>query len=247
MAFKNLVWIGLVLLALLAWGCGQRKPLTPEAAHERLERLGLEFNQHAFVRTAAGGNLERINLYLDAGIDPNGEDDGGTTALYAAASSRSDEAIRLLVARGSDSKRRSFRNESVPERVGFTPLGIATVSASLSTVKTLLECGADPNEFDGVGNPPAWWAILPKASEMKLYTDCLRALLEGGSDVNARGRDGDTLLIHGAAVSGSETVALLIEKGADVHAIDKEGNTARQRAEKAGNSEVVALLAKAGG
>src|SRR5262245_30793379 len=138
-------------------GCGGRypKPLPREIALQRLEKSGSEYSQNAFVRTAEKGDVDRISLYLDAGIDPNGKDDNGTTAIYAAASRQHDDAIRLLASRGADPKLGQF----------WTPLDVAGLFFSPSTVRTLLECGADPNQLNAFGEPPAWFLITSQAMD----------------------------------------------------------------------------------
>jgi len=245
-------------LGLLAVCCCSQQPkrVPREVALERLQKLGLEYNQNAFVGTAATGDLDKLSLYLDAGVDPNGEDDNYTTALYAAASSGSYEAIRLLVARGADPKRRTRSKDRVPLVIGWTPLGVATVIGSVATVKALLESGADPNELDRLGNPPAWYAIAPQAVDESFlvrlrYTKpavgCLRALLDAGADANARDSDGNTLLMRAVAKSGVETTALLIEKGANPNEPGKDGKTAKQLAQERGDPRMLALIEKAGG
>jgi len=243
--------------SLLAASChgGQPKRVPREVALQRLQKLGLDFSQNSFVKTAIKGDVDELGLYLDAGVDPNGEDDKGTTALYAAASAGNDEAIRFLIARGAAPKRRARSNEGEPVRIGWTPLGVATVTASAGTVETLLECGADPNELDGLGDPPAWYAVAPEANDQSYlarlrYTkpnvECLRVLLDAGADVNARGNNGDTLLVRAVAKSGPETVALLVEKGANVNLTGEDGKSPKQRAEERGDTNIMALLKKAG-
>jgi ankyrin repeat protein len=77
--------------------------------------------------------------------------------------------------------------------------------------------------------------------------DRLRALLDAGADVKARGPDGDTLLTRAVAVSSVETAALLIEKGANANKTGKDGKSPKELAEERGDPKMVALLQKVGG
>lgn len=252
----------LLIFNLLLTCCHSGWPLRlpREAALHRLEVLRLDYNQKAFIEAAGKGDIEAVSLYLDAGIDPNGEDKSlvagasddpfkiigfqDVTALDAATSRNQVKMIRFLAARGAD--------PNLP--TGWTPLFNAAFGADATTVKTLLDCGANPNAVDYFGNPVAWWAISSEPPEgrgkreyTRRYTDCLRELLERGADVNAKNARGETLLIHAATFSGPETVGLLIEKGADLKAVDEAGQRAKQRAVEGGEQEIVALLEKAGG
>jgi ankyrin repeat protein len=107
------------------------------------------------MRAAAKGDLNTVSLYLDAGMDPNGEDDERATALSAATTNERNETIGLLVARGADPNRPT----------GWNPLHTAALAPSPSTLRTLLQCGADPNQVDLTGHSPAWNAIAPLGNE----------------------------------------------------------------------------------
>ncbi len=63
-----------------------------------------------------------------------------------------------------------------------------------------------------------------------------------GADVNAKNRDGQTVLIWAAKNECTEIVELLIQKGADVNAKDKENWTALMLVIRNGNMEITKLL-----
>ncbi|MBN1994847.1 MAG: sigma-70 family RNA polymerase sigma factor [Anaerolineae bacterium] len=88
-------------------------------------------------------------------------------------------------------------------------------------------------------------ALETAALESQLAT--LETLLFEGVEVNARGRDGRTLL-HWAAQRGHlEAVKLLLKNGADPTATDKLGQTPRQYALEQDHQEVARLLDRFGG
>ncbi len=73
----------------------------------------------------------------------------------------------------------------------------------------------------------------------------VRALLDGGADVNVRDADGNTPLILASFYAGPECVALLLQRGADPNAANDAGATALIRA--ASDYAKTGLLIAAGG
>ena len=72
-------------------------------------------------------------------------------------------------------------------------------------------------------------------------------LLDEGASVDARDKDGSTLLIQEAEYEGvAATVKVLLEHGADVNAKDKDGNTPLIEAAQHSDPDVVALLLEHG-
>ncbi len=75
----------------------------------------------------------------------------------------------------------------------------------------------------------------------------LEAMLVDGLDVNARGKDGRTLL-HWAAEGGHyEAAEMLLQHGADPRLADREGKTPQQLALARGQRQVASLLREAEG
>src|SRR5690606_11653250 len=109
---------------------------------------------------------EAAALLLDFGADPNG-DAQGWTALHQIVWSRrwnrgfnapgpaqtgdldSRDLVRKLVAHGADVNARQKKeprdgNRNNLDRIGATPFLLATKSADLPLMQTLLDLGADP-------------------------------------------------------------------------------------------------------
>lgn len=87
--------------------------------------------QGHFVWCAGAGHLDGLQIYLKKGIDVNGKNDHGSTALMNAVHYRKDEAIDLLLAHGAcvnqtDSYGGSviylFLNEAAPEKLNVDTL-----------------------------------------------------------------------------------------------------------------------------
>jgi ankyrin repeat protein len=88
----------------------------------------------------------------------------------------------------------------------------------------------------------AVWEIAVKRGEVRIILD----LLEGGADVNARDRYGQTALMLAAHAGHREVVETLIGHRANLDITAKYGLSALMLALVAGHEEVARLLARAG-
>src|SRR5262249_52984152 len=91
---------------------------------------------------------------------------------------------------------------------GSTPLMYAVLYADASSVRRLLDSGADPNSRNDAGATALLWAVddLEKT----------RLLLQAGADVNTRSEDGRTPLLSATGWVGNRAVVqLLLERGAN--------------------------------
>lgn len=107
------------------------------------------------------------------------------------------------------------RTSKVPERrnkLGETPLQVASIKGNVEKVKQLLLEGANPNVRDNAG-----WTPLHEACNHG-FLDVARLLLSGGALVDATGPDGVTCL-HDAVLNGHlDIVRLLVRSGASLDA-----------------------------
>jgi hypothetical protein len=74
----------------------------------------------------------------------------------------------------------------------------------------------------------------------------VRALVEGGADVDARDALARTALVHAAGSGSLETVEALLQARADVDAADRDGLTALIEATRLGHEAIVRALLDAG-
>ncbi len=91
---------------------------------------------------------------------------------------------------------------------GITPLMYATLYGSATSVRILLDAGADPNAKDDAGATALMWAVDD--------VEKTRLLLDRGAAVDARSDDRRTPLLIAAGIPGSsDVVRLLLDHGAN--------------------------------
>ncbi|RSL89936.1 hypothetical protein CEP51_000961 [Fusarium floridanum] len=171
--------------------------------------------------------LETIKLLLQAGADPDQEDDNGNTMRIKVAKEIMKSPDRYKSAqlqeifpmyKSADILESTFLHKII---VGQCHVDITTLLQSRSP-----DILAQIDEPDIVGETPLMYAVQLG------HTDQVKALIDAGADVNIKRKNGRQAL-NGAA--NAEIVDLLVRAGADVHATDASGCTALHMA--AGNNE----------
>jgi len=188
------------------------------------------------LRTACSlGNLNEIRRILDGGCDINELDSQRfMTPLFVACKNGQVEAARLLLDRGADVEL-GGQHQQTPllaacdaghygvvcllifvgraninsvTATGLTPLLIASIRGHLSTVKLLIDRGADVNwSRDGI-------TALLMACHCG-HTDVVRLLIDrGGADINLAAPDGRTPFFVACQTGLYDIVELLMHKGA---------------------------------
>jgi ankyrin repeat protein len=149
-------------------------------------------------------DLEVADLLIRGGADVNAANDLGATPLFLASVNGSADMVEKLLKAGA--------NANAPLPSGETPLMVASRAGSIDAVNSLLAHKADVNATEKLHEQTAlMWAVANKHSEvarslirnganlharsMNGYTpllfaaqegdlDCVKALLEGGADIN---------------------------------------------------------------
>ncbi len=237
-----------VALILSLGGCKSDQ----EKAREKLRKADIAITPQNFVAAASRGDRETVQLFLQAGYDPdivNLED--GHTALTASAARGQTEIVRHLLKEGE-----AEVNRRGPQ--GATPLLLAVSNGHLEPAELLLQNRADPYRTDETQLLPLELAALnndvrmirllqpamPDQAARALHMavvgsepEVVQALLEGGAPVNSV-IDPQTRItpLALAAKHGREDVAyLLFDHGADPRATASDGRTPVSEAIESGN------------
>jgi len=216
-----------------------------ESYRKEIEQKGVQYSRESFLKEAALGNKELIELFIKAGIDINVKGANGETALMHTATKGNLDGVMLLLEKGADVNAKARHN--------ITALTLALLGGGnkgdisgkhTGIVKLLIEKGADINAKDEDGGFPLMYAIVSK------NYDAAKMLIEKGADVNATTKEGFTPLLMALTSLGSYDVAkMLIEKGADVNVkanIKDNQLSALQIAIRDGKQDIADLLRKAG-
>jgi hypothetical protein len=130
---------------------------------------------------------------------------GCAGGLHLAAAKGDIAAITAMLDRGAN-----INDIDIAATTWGTPLHFASKECQVETVKLLLEKGVDVNISAG----HVQWTALRFAAD-KGCNDVVTLLLEGGAEIDARDRWGNTPLMAAATKGQLSTVKLLIEKGAE--------------------------------
>jgi len=148
-------------------------------------------------RAVQEGDVERIQLLLQLGADPNSQAPDGRTALFFACDNQ--KIIKLLIEVGV--------NPNIGSISGETPLYRACALDQLGSARILLEHGADP-----CGNDPRYRPILSRPS-----AELIELLVSHGEDIHAEDFSGLSLIHRAAQGPYPGVLKKLLDLGADVN------------------------------
>jgi ankyrin repeat protein len=132
---------------------------------------GAILDDTTFYNAVNYGDLAMVNLLLDRGANPNGQNKDGYSILNAAIDSKNLEIVKKLLDRGAILDNKTFYN--------------AVNHGDLAIVKELLDRGADPNTKFSNGDSILNAAVLSR-NENRL--DIIRLLLERGANPHYRNK-----------------------------------------------------------
>jgi ankyrin repeat protein len=155
-----------------------------------------------------------------------------TLTVWEAAALGRDADLERLLARDA-----SLVNTAAPD--GHYPLGLAAFFAHPSTVRLLLERGADVHAAaqNQMKVQPLHAAVAGRSA------DAVAALLDAGADPDARQQVGYTPLMGAASAGRADLVDLLLARGADPGLTSEDGKSAASIAREHGHTDLAERLA----
>ncbi|KAL8786592.1 MAG: hypothetical protein Q9195_008149 [Heterodermia aff. obscurata] len=231
-----------------------------------LPRQEGESKLHAAVRA---GDLSKVIALVETGERIDSFDSNGWTPLHVAAGRDNGDILRYLLCQTPDVEIRGTQmNEDTPlsfaalngqansaeillefganihtrNKCNYTPIMVAACERHDSVVKSLIEYSADPNDAAGFSGS----ALLLASGPGKWRLPTLRALIQGGADVNPPHPNGFTPLHQVAEHGDEDEMAYLLEQGCKADASQWNGITPLFIAIKESKRECVRLLLNAG-
>lgn len=158
----------------------------------------VRFSGRTLLHAASGaGSLTIVELLLRLGADPNATDGGGHAPLYSVGNecTTGGEVVRVLVRAGA----------KVDGREGVkhcTALHMAARRGNVEAAEALLDCGADIEARDSVGDTPLRRAVNCGK------TAVAASLISRGANLNSRGSKGLTPLLAARTAAMKRVLAL---------------------------------------
>lgn len=204
------------------------------------------------LQVASCVGYESLSAFLiDSGANVNAPAYGIGTALFAAVKSRNTRLVQMLLNRGAkvDNPGPDFHDKS---RSTLTCIGRAVEQGDISTVKVLLEAGAN---IKSSFRMPQFPGIPPKSTCLQIavekgYTSIVKLLLEAGADSDAPIETclgcSKTCLQVAIEKGNLSVVEVLLRAGASTN-LPLAGMSSVQLAELAPHSaEILSVLAQFG-
>jgi len=173
------------------------------SARAKLAEDQVAFTPEAFLEAAASGNVEHVELFLDAGIDPAVKNPLSQTALWLAVEYKHLAVLQALLARGVAPN----ETNAPVGAYGKTIVFAAVDTGEAAFVRALVDAGADAKKANDYEMPP-----LSEAARIGNIEMC-EILLAAGADANASPA-GFPLIYGPVNEDHLEVVKLLLEAGA---------------------------------
>ena len=185
--------------------------------------------QRQLMQAARQGELRKVRRLLSHGVNVNGVNANGGTALMYAAVGGHEPVVALLLSHGAD--------VNAQGSTGWGALMLASAKGHVQVVQCLLDAGADVNLRDVY----RWTPLMRAVYEQR--RGVVEALLKRDTvAINAVTDQGSSALHLAAVVGDRGSVRELVRHGADVRLRDGAGRTAADIAEARGDGALARLL-----
>lgn len=179
---------------------------------------------------AQRGDVDRLNILLANGADPNIPSQTKVTPLHSAALALSPSCITPLI--------RANASINAIDRRGHTPLFEAIRNTDdLQYIQPLIASGADVNASTVYQYTPLMFAACQNRTISAGY------LLDNGAAINVKGQLGRTALHFAIEYNAHDVLRLLLERGADcAQQAEESGPTIAHFAARHADLETLKIL-----
>jgi len=163
---------------------------------------------------ARSRDMATVRSLLKPGVDVasvNAPGFDGTPALHWVVLVDDVATAKLLLGAGADPK--------LANRLGVTPLGVASTNGNAEMIRVLVDAGADPNALDTAGEPPLWAAV--RSGKL----DAVTTLADRGASLAFKDSVQQTTLMLAVRENHPDIVKYLVDKGTDVNVKTRVGQT----------------------
>lgn len=196
--------------------------IIPKAAQQDMYPLLLQYRANVnqkdmygdtvlHVASLANAPVNTLSLLVSNGALVNERNKEGVTPLSLAIETRHPEQVRFYAQNGAD--------VYAEDMEGNTPLTKALESETRTMLETLIT-HSNISSTDSSGNTALHIAIGKDAP-----IDYIRYLVNAGSDVNARNKNGDSVLFITVQKNRRDAGDLLLEKNADIFATNTQNDS----------------------
>lgn len=235
-------------------GVDLENPILPQVLklHRKQSLLADEIKSIAFSLLSHGANKrslgeglyaevcntkdrEMIEKLLDAGasVDADGL---AALPLITAAETGDIETMRLLLQHGANINATMRCNVDPSYPLSFTALSVAVSNQRLEAMKFLIAHGANVDHREQGGETSA---MRVSSWPNQTYLNCL---LEAGTDINAKNKQGESLLSQSALSGDFNRVKKLLSLGATIEPKGKSGKVALRQAVQGRNPMIAKLF-----
>lgn len=186
------------------------------------------------IEAAEAGELESCREFIVQGVNIDGVDDRGRTAVMAATHGNHPAVVKFLIESGADIH--------IQDNMKDNPFLYAGAEGLLEILRLTIAAGADTKLVNRYGGS----ALIPACHHG--YPECvLEMLTTTDVDIDHVNNLGWTALIEAVILSDGgpvhqRIVQILVDHGADLSIGDKEGVTALKHARKLGFTEMARIL-----
>ena len=194
----------------------QTRPAKPEATSEQRTE-----STESLIKAAFDGDIEQVKSLLSRGADIDLHNETGDTPLHIAVKKGHIRLVRFLIDQGAAVEAKNNDQK--------TPLDIALLKPPrMKIVELLVEKGSAISTIH--------------AAAFVGHVEKIRSFMEGGTDIDTKGEDGQTPLFKAVYGGHVDAVRFLLDNGANVNEKDKEGNTSLHYAVWFHRNEIAKLL-----